>query len=1133
MPDTSVFGMKFVPELDKQGMGKVTRAIQDGLRGNILDASTAKRFQSMAASASKEFNSTIAKAKMVGLDDSANTWRSTMLKTQDDLVKAITDMEKMKERVGKDLTQAAYNAHQKQVKEKFETQNMLLSMEMKGVEAVIDKRKQALDDWERTKADGVGKSMAGGFSDAMGDMWSNVKSKDLGGLGKALGGALKKGSAGLDTASAAGAAGGAGEGMAAMSGMMAGAATALAVIAGVVVAVGAVIAVLVAADEQAKDFNTTLMDGASQADFFSQSAVTGVNDLTGSLNAARDAAIDLAWEFRGDTKEILGVMSAANEAGLTFKEMQGYVGGNVTEMEAYQSVAKQALVWSKTLGVSMTDATTQGAKWAHDLGGGQKTVDDGFKAIFAGAQQSGIGVKRFYSMVTSATSNMALYNIRIEEAAALISTLGKSLGEANAASFAEGLSKGFAAESYTDRFKRLMIAGKGDMAEIMENSAVNTADAFKKKFGAVVGPAMQDAAKQGGVDMNLALSGAAGSAAELAKLGKMSERQTRDLLGAAKSPEERRELEKLVELSRGMSGSIGDQAKAMDGMSMSDKLATILSGGLGGKAISEMSGMQLAAFENYSGLSGEQLVELRKVDRQLRGQYDVISDANKAGKEASASQKKKLEELGFEMRDGKVYSKETDRLIDSYSDMIQSQGGDLADSIASPMSEQEALAKQTVANTASMLNSIDTGLIYVMEKVADLLQAFYDAWQGTSAEQRAFTAALVKDSQRTQAGLKDTIVEQKGYLAEAQKDVDTAGSAEERDAAKVRVAELEGIVGEKETYLATEQERESEYRTGGSAKQLEAKYAGGTTADMTARGFGRIGSALGFETDVGNDYESYAVSSAAEAGRQQRESRAEDAIPGPSVSSSISVEPGDTELGESIIESSETSDGRIDAFATSSSVEAGKLLGEAEDQTSAIDDLAGSRVEDGVKIGEILEMKKVARTVTGGATKGKEFDDVMRLLGQSGGMDKVSAKYGDREGVEAALGEFGHGASIGKGGGGGGGDDDTRVSIGSGPDGGEIYSDGTGDNIENGDPMNDFIYRGGAMGGTITAINSADDLLGAKSGGAIDKMMGKGGGGGGGNRFVFHINGGDTAKVYAVVKKALRESGIRPPPGTG
>jgi len=72
--------------------------------------------------------------------------------------------------------------------------------------------------------------------------------------------------------------------------------------------------------------------------------------------------------------------------------------------------------------------------------------------------------------------------------------------------------------------------------------------------------------------------------------------------------------------------------------------------------------------------------------------------------------------------------------------------------------------------------------------------------------------------------------------------------------------------------------------------------------------------------------------------------------------------------------------------------------------------------------------------------------------------------------------------------------------------------------------VNDFIYRGGGVRGSITPIDSADVLVGSKEGGALDRA----GAGGGTINNNFHIYGGDERRVFDVVKRVLRESGVTP-----
>ena len=73
--------------------------------------------------------------------------------------------------------------------------------------------------------------------------------------------------------------------------------------------------------------------------------------------------------------------------------------------------------------------------------------------------------------------------------------------------------------------------------------------------------------------------------------------------------------------------------------------------------------------------------------------------------------------------------------------------------------------------------------------------------------------------------------------------------------------------------------------------------------------------------------------------------------------------------------------------------------------------------------------------------------------------------------------------------------------------------------------LEDFVYRGDGVRGTIHPIDERDTFVGMKPGGAIDRAVGGGGGGGG---VIININGGDERRVFDVVKRVLSTSGIGP-----
>jgi hypothetical protein len=77
-------------------------------------------------------------------------------------------------------------------------------------------------------------------------------------------------------------------------------------------------------------------------------------------------------------------------------------------------------------------------------------------------------------------------------------------------------------------------------------------------------------------------------------------------------------------------------------------------------------------------------------------------------------------------------------------------------------------------------------------------------------------------------------------------------------------------------------------------------------------------------------------------------------------------------------------------------------------------------------------------------------------------------------------------------------------------------------------PVEDFIYRGGSSGGVITPINTKDEFLGMKPGGAIDRAAR----GGSSGTVVINING-DTATIVRVVTDVLKKAGLTPSASNG
>jgi hypothetical protein len=147
----------------------------------------------------------------------------------------------------------------------------------------------------------------------------------------------------------------------------------------------------------------------------------------------------------------------------------------------------------------------------------------------------------------------------------------------------------------------------------------------------------------------------------------------------------------------------------------------------------------------------------------------------------------------------------------------------------------------------------------------------------------------------------------------------------------------------------------------------------------------------------------------------------------------------------------------------------------------AIDDTTGA-------VKSLADQMKERQQGLLGAQIGKSQAEVARLMGTRGGQGKIGSLISGMTGTgrNDAMDAFG--------------------GLGGRYSGGGMPSRYT-------PPVKDFVYRGGSQGGVITPLNTRDEFLGMKKGGAIDKF--------GGGAVVININGGDEARVYRVVRKAL------------
>ena len=359
--------------------------------------------------------------------------------------------------------------------------------EMKALDPVIARRMQAAKKYKEFFGEDLDRSSifklenAEKFGDTIGEAFSEATSKDL----KSMAGLLKKLGKFTGTQGAkleAGAGGGAmGGAMGGLGKALGGLGKVVMVIGGIAAGIAALVKVLFDADAQTKDLNRSLLDaGVSGADL-----VDKYGDITGVLNNTRRAfteALRFNLKWGVTAKENLEILGNFAEAGVVFQEITAGTRTAEEQMGRLRDTTQAALVYSKLLGKTANEIAVDMGTLMTDFGYTLGGVQERLSSIISLGKESGFATKRFYGMVLQATSGMSMYNVRLEEAAELLMSLGKILGENLAGDYLQGLVRGFKDESTQDRIKKTMTTGVSYSLKVLQKGAVNAAAEFQRQL---------------------------------------------------------------------------------------------------------------------------------------------------------------------------------------------------------------------------------------------------------------------------------------------------------------------------------------------------------------------------------------------------------------------------------------------------------------------------------------------------------------------------------------------------------------------------------------------------------------------------------------------------------------------------
>ena len=369
-----------------------------------------------------------------------------------------------------------------------------------------------------------------------------------------------------------------------------------ALLAGAAAAIGAVVAMFAMAYGQTKEFNKAILEGSSGLDMMGVAS----EGLASDLGDVRKAAINVTGSFRIAADEVVGVLNGLNKSGVTFNQMRVAFGTLGDAQEAYSNIAATTITQMQVFGQSVDAVGSSINFMIKDMGYGLESINDAFVTMYAGAKLSGMAASDFYNSINEITSGMARMNFRMEDSVEMLLAMTEILGEDMGKEVSSYTGK-FKEMGFLDRMKTSMTSGSAGR-EVLKSQADKQAGELAKsiqeagKEFVIISQGLGSMGKDGKLVMD---------ADAMGKLTGTALGAIQNELGGALGTR----AGAYAETARGAreGASLGQRSAAMANLDAGGEMAMNMSSAfavLGNKDIGSMEGLDRAAFEEVTGVSG-------------------------------------------------------------------------------------------------------------------------------------------------------------------------------------------------------------------------------------------------------------------------------------------------------------------------------------------------------------------------------------------------------------------------------------------------------------------------------------------------------------------------------------------------
>ena len=336
-----------------------------------------------------------------------------------------------------------------------------------------------------------------GFWSTAKDRWTKAKEANSAG-GSFIGG--KAMAAGHTAVAALSAAGGAASG--AMGGILKTLSSMGPLLTVAAAGMAAIVKLMIDAEAGAKEMNKKILETSGSSYMFykhtqnGNAALADMNEMLGDIRKSANSLQNVKWGINKEDHE--AVLNALTAEGVQLDNIRNQfksTGDEATDAEGraakFGDAVHVAVAYSRQFGVSIQEVASMQGTLMSTLGESVDEVGKTYHSMALDAANSGIASNKFFSIIRDVSSDLNLYNTRIEDAAHFLGILGKVMSPKNAAEFLKSSSGAIAQMGRAERTK-FNVLGKGVGQQYVERDIKFKTEDLSKKMSTLLDPEAVD-----------------------------------------------------------------------------------------------------------------------------------------------------------------------------------------------------------------------------------------------------------------------------------------------------------------------------------------------------------------------------------------------------------------------------------------------------------------------------------------------------------------------------------------------------------------------------------------------------------------------------------------------------------------